>query len=522
MQRSSAPDRKNEEDEKLALPPIKYWHSPAKKILKKDELIPNCPITSEPIKIPSKSPCDHTFEKNAIETWLTNHSDCPVCRTKINLKELRPDPTLEAAIASINSLIKIVDELKLVTHNLPKSDEKFVTTSSSTSIQKVHNLDLSIANLIKKQAAAFLSSLILRKKILPKKAKNYRKSLLDEKEITTWYNAEHKKFQENTVNKVMQFSSKEITSLSGDKHSFTTIDSLMTEWQHTSSAYLKKMEPIVKASAIAEQKLAETTKHQKNIKVLIQKNKQDLTRLIQMQKSELSDFLSETHFASEKALTLFGGKRLPQVSKGTRRDLDKGTIELFFKAVQDEKFENRMQTINQLVKEHPLLVDIEDEKEKLLPLFLAIQQHDAPLVRLLLSLGAEPNATCKVTFNKDCKTELTAIMHHISLSECTQPCSCEKCKNDAEILEILLADPRTEVNYRNSVADTALHWACHKLRIDYVQILINKNANGNLQNLFKQTPVTVAQIENAGLAKQIEAIIARGPEPSAPAASLSL
>jgi hypothetical protein len=47
---------------------------------KKDE---KCPITMEPISpiTASVTSCFHTFESEAITSWLTNHTTCPQCRT---------------------------------------------------------------------------------------------------------------------------------------------------------------------------------------------------------------------------------------------------------------------------------------------------------------------------------------------------------------------------------------------------------------------------------------------------------
>jgi len=41
-----------------------------------------CPITMEPIDSASAcvSPCYHCFEADAIRTWLSTNSTCPVCR----------------------------------------------------------------------------------------------------------------------------------------------------------------------------------------------------------------------------------------------------------------------------------------------------------------------------------------------------------------------------------------------------------------------------------------------------------
>jgi SUMO ligase MMS21 Smc5/6 complex component len=42
----------------------------------------SCPITMEPIDTTSicVSPCYHSFQAEAIRTWLSTNSTCPVCR----------------------------------------------------------------------------------------------------------------------------------------------------------------------------------------------------------------------------------------------------------------------------------------------------------------------------------------------------------------------------------------------------------------------------------------------------------
>lgn len=53
----------------------------------------NCPISLDQMTLPTKTPCDHTFEKKHIEEWITTHhnSTCPCCRGPIALDTLSPN-----------------------------------------------------------------------------------------------------------------------------------------------------------------------------------------------------------------------------------------------------------------------------------------------------------------------------------------------------------------------------------------------------------------------------------------------
>ena len=42
-----------------------------------------CPITMEPINDLRILPCTHKFESMAIEQWLIDNNNCPVCRTRV-------------------------------------------------------------------------------------------------------------------------------------------------------------------------------------------------------------------------------------------------------------------------------------------------------------------------------------------------------------------------------------------------------------------------------------------------------
>lgn len=58
-----------------------------------------CPITQAIMKIPLKSRYGHTYECNAILTWLANHSNlCPLTRRELNVTDLIRNRPLQERI----------------------------------------------------------------------------------------------------------------------------------------------------------------------------------------------------------------------------------------------------------------------------------------------------------------------------------------------------------------------------------------------------------------------------------------
>lgn len=64
-----------------------------------------CPITHEIMKEPTmlvgNCQVGHTFEKEAIESWVKANHTCPVCRVPVELKDLRRNLPLKKAIEEV-------------------------------------------------------------------------------------------------------------------------------------------------------------------------------------------------------------------------------------------------------------------------------------------------------------------------------------------------------------------------------------------------------------------------------------
>lgn len=57
-----------------------------------------CPITREVMVDPVETPSGHTFERSAIETWLTEENSCPITLNPLDTSMLRPNKTLRQSI----------------------------------------------------------------------------------------------------------------------------------------------------------------------------------------------------------------------------------------------------------------------------------------------------------------------------------------------------------------------------------------------------------------------------------------
>ena len=62
-----------------------------------------CPINHTTFKEPYAGPDHQTYEKDAIERWLTNHNTSPITRSPLHLYQMREDVTMKKLIAAFES-----------------------------------------------------------------------------------------------------------------------------------------------------------------------------------------------------------------------------------------------------------------------------------------------------------------------------------------------------------------------------------------------------------------------------------
>lgn len=70
-----------------------------------------CPITLEPIQAPVSTPCEHTFEKEALEVWLLENKVCPCCRKPLALTDL-----IDLGVREAEELPLVGERVEAVVH----------------------------------------------------------------------------------------------------------------------------------------------------------------------------------------------------------------------------------------------------------------------------------------------------------------------------------------------------------------------------------------------------------------------
>ena len=62
-----------------------------------------CAINHTTFKEPFAGPDRQTYEKDAIERWLTNHDTSPITRTPLYIHQMREDVTMKKLISAFES-----------------------------------------------------------------------------------------------------------------------------------------------------------------------------------------------------------------------------------------------------------------------------------------------------------------------------------------------------------------------------------------------------------------------------------
>ncbi len=87
----------------------------------------NCPITQEKFKTRQKItilPCKHGFTPESIDEWLENQcAECPMCRLKLNSKEIKNDDYVEnpRIQESRNNLLNSLNVINSITNQFDRN-----------------------------------------------------------------------------------------------------------------------------------------------------------------------------------------------------------------------------------------------------------------------------------------------------------------------------------------------------------------------------------------------------------------
>ena len=123
-------------------------------------------------------------------------------------------------------------------------------------------------------------------------------------------------------------------------------------------------------------------------------------------------------------------------------------------------------------------------REGATPLFLAAQAGNAPVMRLLLAAGADPQL--------ETEENARVLMAAASMGRVPD----ENPVPESEVLEAvkLAFSLGADVNAATVLGDTALHAAAVNRLDSVVQFLVENGAKVNTKNLNDQTPLTLAEL----------------------------
>ena len=142
-------------------------------------------------------------------------------------------------------------------------------------------------------------------------------------------------------------------------------------------------------------------------------------------------------------------------------------------------------TVLDVAKDAKIQDLIKQKKQKELDdqFFKAVEDNDKEAAEELLKQGADVNIQ---------RNELTALMYVAD-------------NGNKDMVQLLLADPRIDVNIQNEYGDTSLIWAAAKGYEDIVALLLDKGADVSLRSNKELTALDYAQSnENPGVAALLE------------------
>ena len=89
--------------------------------------VPNefyCPITGDLMKDPVSEPDGHTYERDAIMTWLSKSKTSPLTRKALDMREMKDNVSMKKSIESIKDKLS-EDQLKIDSQILDKDLKEF-------------------------------------------------------------------------------------------------------------------------------------------------------------------------------------------------------------------------------------------------------------------------------------------------------------------------------------------------------------------------------------------------------------
>ena len=118
-----------------------------------------CPINHTTFKEPYAGPDHHTYEKEAIERWLSNHNTSPMSRSPLYIHQMREVVTMKKLIAALDShhvdeeMLKIITATKdsLKEDNTPSPTQDTMCTEDTEHVMEDVNQDVNQESLERRQ-----------------------------------------------------------------------------------------------------------------------------------------------------------------------------------------------------------------------------------------------------------------------------------------------------------------------------------------------------------------------------------